>query len=117
MNSKKSSAQTRPSSVTSFNQHSSSTRVIKSLRLSGPRCEATQEDIGSHQLAVCACAYGPVGWKVVQGDTNIHQSSWALVQNRSLKCSRVVLFQNTNVFLKRKRIFKGKSSLILFLHS
>ena len=51
------------------------------------------------------------------GDTNSHQSSWALVQNYSLKCSRVVLFQNTNVFWKRKRIFKGKSSLILFLHS
>lgn len=97
MNSK-SSAQTRPSSVTSFNQHNSSTRVIKSSRLSGPRGEATREDIGRHQLAVCACAYVPVGWKVVQGDTNIPQSSWALVQNCSLKCSRVVLFQNTNVF-------------------
>lgn len=51
------------------------------------------------------------------GDTNIHWSSRALVQGYFLKYRRVGLFQSTNVVWKGKRIFKGKPSLILFLHS
>lgn len=52
-----------------------------------------------------------------EGDTDTYRHSWALVQNYSPKCWRVGLSQSTNAFWKRERIFKGKPSLILFLHS
>ena len=125
MNSTKRSAQTRPSPMTSLHQHfpnqrssSPRIRVAQGVRPHGRSCEPSDVCVC---VCVCVRARAPacahVGRKAVQGATNIHQGSWAGVQNYSLKCSRVVWFQNTNVFWKRKRIFKGKSSLILFLHA
>lgn len=114
MNSNKDSAQIRSSPMTSFKQHLPSQR---SSCLSGPDASGHMEwscepsDI-CVCVSLCACRI-----ESGSGDTNIHQSSWALVQSCSLKCRRGGLLQNTNVFWKRKRIFKGKPSLIFFLHS
>lgn len=110
------SAQIRSSPMTSLNQHFPNQRSSGHRVGVAQRLQATWGDLVSHQtcvfaclcVSVCACRMesGP-------GDTNIHHNSRALVQSCSLKCRRVGLFQNTNVFWRRKRNFKGKPSLIL----